>query len=203
MVTSAPLKRASAPKRQFVVRAHRDSETGGWWVDSDDIPGLVTEAPTYDELVDRVIAVVPDLCAANNLAVTKGDRLLIQREGAMADMSREEWNATLSKLGEQIWNTIWSNDPVIDAIHELIAAKLRRDGIAESNFALPDDAAEAIFGDNSQSPNIVRPKRFVQSKDWTKNSLYNLAARSILDEALARMRTEQSLPWGEITKVDQ
>ena len=73
MVVAAPVEERSASRRQFVVRAHHDDETGGWWADSDDIPGLVTEAASYDELVDRVIAAVPELCKANDISIAEGD----------------------------------------------------------------------------------------------------------------------------------
>lgn len=79
MVIGAPGNRQSVLRRQFVVRAHHDAESGGWWADSDDLPGLVTEAPTYDELVERVMAVVPELCRANNIAIADGD--LVKVEG--------------------------------------------------------------------------------------------------------------------------
>lgn len=204
MVVSAPLiKGAANPGRHFIVHAHHDTETGGWWADSDDIPGLITEAPTYDELVDRVIAVMPELCAANNFVIAKGDSVRIQREGAMSAKSREELNAALSKLGEQIWTTMWSDDTFVDTIHELISAKLERDGVADEELELSEAATQGIFGDDTEAPNVVRPKHFVRSKDWAKNSLYNLAARWVVEEALARMRIEQALPWDEVTKADK
>lgn len=190
-----------SPARRFVVRAHHDPDTGGWWADSDDIPGLVTEAPSYDELVDRVIAVVPELCAANNFAIGKGDSLHFEREGAMRAKSDEELRVALSQLGERIWTTMWKEDDIVDAVHELIAAKLEHDGVAGEDIDLSESAIEGIFGEKGDAPNVVRPKRFVPSADWAKNSLYNLAARWILDEALARMRIEQPLPWDEVTKT--
>ena len=50
------------------IQAHYDPDAGVWWADSDDLPGLVSEAPTLDALVDRVAAVVPELLAANGAA---------------------------------------------------------------------------------------------------------------------------------------
>lgn len=46
-----------------------DAEAGVWWAESDDLPGLVSEAPTLDTSMDRVAAVAPDLLAANGGAV--------------------------------------------------------------------------------------------------------------------------------------
>lgn len=47
------------------VHATYDPENGVWWAESDDLPGLVSEAPTLDELVDRVMAVAGELLVAN------------------------------------------------------------------------------------------------------------------------------------------
>ncbi|MBV8912311.1 MAG: DUF1902 domain-containing protein [Acetobacteraceae bacterium] len=47
------------------VRANFDPETRVWWAESDDIPGLVSEAPTLDALMDRVLAVAGELLQAN------------------------------------------------------------------------------------------------------------------------------------------
>lgn len=50
------------------VRAQYDAEARVWWAESDDIPGLVSEAPTLDALVERVMAVAPELLTANGAA---------------------------------------------------------------------------------------------------------------------------------------
>lgn len=47
------------------VHATYDPESQVWWAESDDLPGLVSEAPTLDELVDRVMAVAGELLTAN------------------------------------------------------------------------------------------------------------------------------------------
>jgi predicted RNase H-like HicB family nuclease len=47
------------------VRAHWDADAKAWWAESDDIPGLVTEATTFDELVSNVCALIPDLLELN------------------------------------------------------------------------------------------------------------------------------------------
>ncbi len=47
------------------VHTYHDPETGHWWAESDDLPGLVSEAATLDALCDRVVAVVPDLLRAS------------------------------------------------------------------------------------------------------------------------------------------
>jgi predicted RNase H-like HicB family nuclease len=49
------------------VQAQWDPEAGVWWAESADLPGLVSEAPTLDALIERVSVAIPDL-----LAVTEG-----------------------------------------------------------------------------------------------------------------------------------
>lgn len=50
------------------IRASYDPEALVWWAESDDLPGLVSEAPTLDALIDRVTAVAGDLLSANGNA---------------------------------------------------------------------------------------------------------------------------------------
>ena len=47
------------------VQASFDAESGVWWAESADLPGLVSEAPTLEALIDRVTAVAGDLLIAN------------------------------------------------------------------------------------------------------------------------------------------
>lgn len=51
------------------VRAHWDDEAKVWWAESDDVPGLVAEAATFDELVENVREVTPDLLELNGVKV--------------------------------------------------------------------------------------------------------------------------------------
>ncbi len=51
--------------RMPVVTAQWDGEAKVWVATSDDIVGLVTEAPTLDALVERVTAVAPELLGDN------------------------------------------------------------------------------------------------------------------------------------------
>jgi predicted RNase H-like HicB family nuclease len=54
-------------QHKFVVTAEWDDEAGVWVATSDDIPGLVTEAATLDALLERVMAVAPELLEDNAL----------------------------------------------------------------------------------------------------------------------------------------
>ena len=47
------------------VQATYDPDARVWWAESEDLPGLVSEAPTLDALIDRVMAVAGELLAAN------------------------------------------------------------------------------------------------------------------------------------------
>jgi antitoxin ParD1/3/4 len=49
----------------YEVQAHWDDEARCRWAENTDIPGLVTEAATFDDLVARVMAVAPELLALN------------------------------------------------------------------------------------------------------------------------------------------
>ena len=51
--------------KKLLVIAQWDNEVGVWVATSDDIPGLVTEAASLDELLERVLAVVPELLEDN------------------------------------------------------------------------------------------------------------------------------------------
>jgi predicted RNase H-like HicB family nuclease len=49
----------------FQVKAHWDREARVWWAESDDLPGLVAEAATHEQLVADLLAIIPDLVALN------------------------------------------------------------------------------------------------------------------------------------------
>ncbi len=51
--------------RVYLVRATWDDEAKVWVAESDDVPGLVTEAATPDQLAAKLRTLVPDLLEAN------------------------------------------------------------------------------------------------------------------------------------------
>ncbi|PYE86941.1 uncharacterized protein DUF1902 [Phyllobacterium leguminum] len=51
--------------KRYLVTAQWDEEAGVWVAFSDDIPGLVTEAPDLDTLMKRIVAVAPELLEDN------------------------------------------------------------------------------------------------------------------------------------------
>ena len=52
-------------QRTYVVTAVWDDEAGVWVAESDDVPGLVTEAATSDELLRKLRRIVPELLELN------------------------------------------------------------------------------------------------------------------------------------------
>lgn len=54
--------------RSIAVTAHWDAESGTWWTDGEDVPGLCCEGRTFEELSDAVFVLAPDLLVANGTA---------------------------------------------------------------------------------------------------------------------------------------
>jgi hypothetical protein len=59
--------------RSFEIRAEWGGEAAVWWCSNDELP-LTTEAPTFEELVTRVLEIAPEIAAENGLAVP-GDEI--------------------------------------------------------------------------------------------------------------------------------
>jgi Domain of unknown function (DUF1902) len=51
--------------RTFNVHAHWDDDARVWWAESDEVPGLATEAPDLDQLHENVRMIAPDLLREN------------------------------------------------------------------------------------------------------------------------------------------
>ena len=47
------------------IHAQWDDEARVWYATSDDVPGLITEAPSIEILVERLRAIIPELMALN------------------------------------------------------------------------------------------------------------------------------------------
>ncbi|MGK9054808.1 DUF1902 domain-containing protein [Neorhizobium petrolearium] len=63
-------------KKKFLVIAQWDEDAGMWVAISDDIPGLVTEAKSMDDLIERVMAISPELIEDNLGGAGEMDDLL-------------------------------------------------------------------------------------------------------------------------------
>ena len=49
----------------LLVKAAFDRDAGVWFVSGSDVPGLATEAPSFDLLCEKVEAMVPELLELN------------------------------------------------------------------------------------------------------------------------------------------
>ena len=54
------------------IKFHWDSEAAVWTATSDDVPGLVLESGSFDALVERVKAAVPELIHLNGKVLDFG-----------------------------------------------------------------------------------------------------------------------------------
>ncbi|MBF0108285.1 MAG: DUF1902 domain-containing protein [Magnetococcales bacterium] len=59
-------KRKHRSSGAFKIRAVWDSEANVWYVEDSDIPGLVTEAATMEDLSARIESMIPDLLRMND-----------------------------------------------------------------------------------------------------------------------------------------
>lgn len=65
--------------KAMTVRAEWDADARVWVAESDDVPGLVTEADTIDELVERLRVLVPELLELNGVAASSAPIDLLTR----------------------------------------------------------------------------------------------------------------------------
>jgi predicted RNase H-like HicB family nuclease len=54
---------------QITVHAEWDAEAKVWVASSDDVPGLITEAPTVEALTEKLAVIIPELLDANGILV--------------------------------------------------------------------------------------------------------------------------------------
>ena len=59
-------------RKPLIVHAIWDEEAKVWVAHSDDIPGLATEAPTWDKLIPKLKSMIPELLDANGYS--EGDK---------------------------------------------------------------------------------------------------------------------------------
>ena len=55
---------------KILVNAFWDSEARVWVAESEDVPGLVTEADTMEQLVDKLHILIPELLRENEMLDT-------------------------------------------------------------------------------------------------------------------------------------
>jgi len=49
----------------YDIRLHWDAEAHVWWAESDDVPGLVAEAGTFEVIMQDVVGIMPELLRLN------------------------------------------------------------------------------------------------------------------------------------------
>lgn len=57
----------NSAKKVFDFRAQWDPESGVWWCSNAELP-VTTEAPTFDQLVARVLEIAPEIAELNGIA---------------------------------------------------------------------------------------------------------------------------------------
>jgi len=60
---------------EVAVRATWDPEACVWVAESEDVPGLVTEADDIEALVAKLKVLIPELLDANGVALTERDEV--------------------------------------------------------------------------------------------------------------------------------
>jgi predicted RNase H-like HicB family nuclease len=63
-----------AEAKQITVRAEWDNDAKVWVAESDDVPGLVTEAESSEALLEKLRVLIPELLEANH-CLTVGEKL--------------------------------------------------------------------------------------------------------------------------------
>ena len=58
--------------KKLTVKAFWDSEANVWVAESDDIPGLITEADTMEKLINKLHSLIPELLQENNILQEQG-----------------------------------------------------------------------------------------------------------------------------------
>jgi predicted RNase H-like HicB family nuclease len=74
--------------RPYNIRAEWDSEAGVWVASSDDVPGLATGAETFEELIEKLRVVVPELLEENGLLDSSSDEIPFTVLAERADHAR-------------------------------------------------------------------------------------------------------------------
>ena len=79
--TSRPEGMESTPA--FVVQVIHDPRAGCWIATNDDLP-VATEAPTLEELIERVWAIAPEIAELNRIPGALHLRFVVDTEAAPA-----------------------------------------------------------------------------------------------------------------------
>jgi len=75
-------------RQPLIVHAIWDDEAKVWVATSEDVPGLVTEAPTWDKLIPKLKVMIPELLDANGYA--DGDDFPFKVVGEINEVAHRE-----------------------------------------------------------------------------------------------------------------
>lgn len=64
--------------RTYTVRAFWDEEANVWVAESDDVPGLATEASGLDELRKKLVIMIPELLTENGEQLSETSQIEYQ-----------------------------------------------------------------------------------------------------------------------------
>jgi len=67
------MENGMAERKPLLVHAIWDDEAKVWVATSDDVPGLATEAATWDKLIPKLKVMIPELLDANGYADADDD----------------------------------------------------------------------------------------------------------------------------------
>lgn len=84
------LKMIKPSERIYKITVEFDSEANVFIAFSDDIPGLATEATTFQGVVERVCAIAPELLALNNGHNAAPEYLAFEQEAVYVPYSKGE-----------------------------------------------------------------------------------------------------------------
>jgi predicted RNase H-like HicB family nuclease len=74
--------------RPYNIKAEWDGEAQVWVASSEDVPGLATGADTFEELIEKLRVVVPELLEENGLLDLKTDEIPFTVLAERADYAR-------------------------------------------------------------------------------------------------------------------
>ncbi|MGH7815565.1 MAG: DUF1902 domain-containing protein [Candidatus Binataceae bacterium] len=74
--------------RAYVIKAVWDPEAEVWVAESDDVPGLITGAPTIDALIDKLHVLIPELLELNGKPAARKPKPLFE---LLASKDRERF----------------------------------------------------------------------------------------------------------------
>lgn len=61
------------PRAEYLINAIWDAEAGVWVAQSEDVMGLVTEAASFEALLEKLRTLVPELLELNGVMPSSGE----------------------------------------------------------------------------------------------------------------------------------